>query len=402
MRQLASALARDLRFAEAARVLRAALAMSVRLNGEDHPATADVLMSLASSLDAQRLRTGSREAIERAVGIYRRTLGNDHPKTLRALRNLAVLERGAGRYAEAEPLYREVYETCARTLGADHWQTLEALQGIVFLRLNQGRTAEAASLARRILASRARVASRPDADPGSITEYALYLVEASPPEVRDPARAVSVARRAVTVTGGRDYQALRALGFAEAASGHPREAITHLRATLALPDGVRSWTTEEKLVELLKVHGAPGELERTLTGHLEQERTLRGPDDRSIAKTLRHLSRMHHEAGRASQAESLARASIAQLLKTLPPTSWEVGRARIELGGLLVERGGYAEAESVLVAGFRLLEADPEVPAADLEPARRDLVRLYRATGRPEAARAWETHVLAARLPVDP
>jgi tetratricopeptide (TPR) repeat protein len=399
LRQRASALQKDLRPVESVAVLHEVIAVSTRVNGAEHPATGEAWMSLAVSLDNQRRHAEALDATQHAVAIFRATLGNEHPLTLKALRNLAILLHGQQRYAAADSVYTEVWKTCARTLGPDHAQTLEALQGLVYLRLDEGRTAEATAYARQIGAAYARVASRPDADPVALTTYAEYLVEAQPPEVRDPRRAVEVARRAVDASHHQDYSALRALGFAEAAAGDPRAAIAALNQALALPEGVRSWTTEDKLVELLQHSGVPSELERTLLARLDLLRRVRGPDDRYLAKTERHLAHAYRDAGHDSLAEHWARETLAQLRKSLPETHWEIGRAKAELGSLHVAAGNFTEAESLLVQGARTLEADPEVPQADLESARADLVKLYRATGRPGVARAWHDHVFAARAP---
>jgi serine/threonine-protein kinase len=402
LRELAAALSKDLRPIEATRVLDDVLAMSRRLYGDDHPATGDAYMARAVSLDMQRRHAEALDDLTHAVAIYRGSLGADHPKTLRALRNEAVLLRRQQRYAEAGAVYEEVYQTCLRTLGPEHPQTLEALSGLQILRLQENRLDDARAIARRIIATYERAVARPDVDPELLADYSEFLIEVDPADVRNPARAVAVARRAVEATRRQDWYALRALGFAQDAAGDPRPAIASLEAALALPEGVRSWTTEDKLVEVLEQHGTPGEEERYLLARLDVERRVRGADDRHVAKTLRHLSRYYGRIGRDDAAERYARQTLAQLQKTLPDTHWEVGRAQGELGGLLVARHAYAEAESLLVHGFRTMEADAEVPAADLETVRGDLVRLYRATSRPGDALAWSGHKLAPRAPSEP
>jgi len=311
------------------------------------------------------------------------------------LRNQAVGLRRTGRFDEAEPLYEEVYRTCVRTLGTDHWQTIEALQGLAYLRLDQNRHDEAVELSRRVVATYERIAARPDVDPARLTEYAIYLVEAEPVEVRDPHRAVAVAERAVALTEHRDYLALRALGFAQAEAGDPQAAMASLRAALALPDGVRSWTTEDKLVELLTVHASAAELERTLLERIETQRRLRGSDDRYIAKTERHLSRCYQRQGRSEEAERYARETLAQLRKTLPEDQWEVGRAQADLGTLLVARHAYGEAESLLVQGYRSLDHDPAILVSVLNEVRGALVRLYTGMRRPTEAQAWRERRIA-------
>jgi tetratricopeptide (TPR) repeat protein len=253
-----------------------------------------------------------------------------------------------------------------------------------------------------VIAAYERMAARPDAEPSSLSDYALYLTEVEPPDLRNPARAIEVARRAVEGTRRQDYLALRALGIAEGAAGRDQAAIADLREALSLPDGIRSWTTEDKLVALMVRRGPPEELERMLLDRLQRERAARGGDDRYIAKTLRHLSRHFHRAGRDDDAVRWARESLAQLRQTLPEWQWEVGRSKAELGALLVGRGAFAEAESLLVQGFVVLDADREVPASDLEDARAALVLLYAKAGRSEDARAWRTRAIATRLAVRP
>jgi eukaryotic-like serine/threonine-protein kinase len=398
MRQRAAALGKDLRFAKAGAVLDSALRAAIRVYGPDHPATGDVYMSRATNSDSQLLHDSALVDEQRAAAIYRAALGPDHRKTLRAVRNEAVLLRRAGRLRESDSLYEETWRACSRTLGPDHWQTLEAMKGLASLRLDEGRSQEARALVRQVLAAYDRTAARADADASSLCDEAEYLVEVEPPDLRDPRRAVAAARRAVSMTRRQDYMALRALGFAESAAGLDAAAMTDLRDALALPDGVRSWTTEDKLVQLMVEHATPAELDRMLLARLDRERSARGGDDRYIAKTLRHLSRNAHRAGRDQDAERWAREALAQLRKTLPESQWEVGRAKAELGTLLVARGSFTEAESLLVQGFQAQEADPEVPTVDLEAARAALVRLYTSTGRAADARAWRTRVLAARI----
>ncbi len=402
LRLLAVALGRDLRAEEAGRALADVLKMTVRLYGEDHPATGDAYASLAVNFDSRLMRDSSLAAAIEAARIYRQALGADHPKTLRMMRNQAIDLRRARRFREADQVYTEVYRSCARTLGRDHWQTIEALKGLSYLRLDEGRTEEGRDLARQVIASYERIAADPDADPARLTEYAIYLVEAEPPDVRDPQRAVAVARRAVDATQHGDYLALRALGFAQDAAGNPEAAIASLREALSLPDGVRSWTTEDKLVEVLARHRTAAELERVLLGRIEDLRRLRGPDDRYIAKTERHLSRLYQRQGRDDDAERMARESLGQLRKTLAENHWEVGRAKADLGALLVARRAYAEAESLLVQGFRILDADPDILSSVIENVRSSLVRLYEGAGRPAEARAWRARIISGHPATPP
>jgi hypothetical protein len=296
-------------------------------------------------------------------------------------------------------MYVEVYESCLRRLGPEHTQTQQALRGIQLLRLDQGRLDQARQVARRVFAAYERAAARPEVDPAVLTEYAEYAVSVDPPDLRTPRRAVQVARRAVDATERKDYMSLRALGLAQIAAAEPRDAIASLREALALPEGARSWTTEEQLVKLLEAQGTPGEVESFLRERVERQRQIRGADDRYIAKTLRLLARHYVALDHEDEAERWSRESLAQLLKTVPERSWEVARAQWELGALLVERRAFPEAESLLVRGYRTLEADPDTPSTRLEEIRGWIVRMYAAWNRGEAAQAWRSRTIPARAP---
>ncbi len=396
LERLARALGSDLKWSQAERVARDVVEMRVRLHGEDHPATANALTNLATQIDRQLRHEESMAIGERALGIYRRSLGNDHPSTVRSLRNLAVQYRRLGRFAEAEPRYLEAFETYHRTLGEEHPSTIGALEGLQLLRLDQGRTKEARELAQRIIATYERVSAHPDADPNMLDDHANYLLEANPPDVRNPPRAAEIAARAVEATGRRNHLSLRTLGLAQRELGRPPEAIATLREALALREGTRSWSTEEALVALLDAHATPAEVESFLLGYLERKREVRGPDDQFIAKTTRMLSRHYQKHGRNDDAEKWARETLVQLEKTLPEDYWEVARAKLELGEILVDRKAFAEAEPLMLEGFRTLESDPSSSSKTLESARGSLVSLYQSWGRPERERVWRDR----RLPV--
>jgi hypothetical protein len=162
-----------------------------------------------------------------------------------------------------------------------------------------------------------------------------------------------------------------------------------LREALALPDGVRSWTTEAALAGLLREHGPPAGLEAFLLDRLERQREARGEGDRFAAKTLRLLALHYEREGRDAEAERRFAEALAQLRKSCPETDWEVGRAKSELGGRLAARGAFADAEPLLLEGYGALAGDERTAAGVLRDARVRVVRLYEAWGRQADAVRW-------------
>ena len=58
-----------------------------------------------------------------ALSISRRVLGADHPETATSLNKLAGLYRAQGRYVEAAPMVMEAVEIMERVLGVEHPNT---------------------------------------------------------------------------------------------------------------------------------------------------------------------------------------------------------------------------------------------------------------------------------------
>lgn len=142
-----------------------------------------------------------------------------------------------------------------------------------------------------------------------------------------------------------------------------------------MPEGLRSWTTVQALVELLNQQGREGEVIGLLTDLRERQREARGEEDFVVAATERQLALQYERLGQPAEAERWFRASLERLL-SFRPDDWEVARAKSELGGCLLERGAVSEAEPLLREGLRRLEADPRLQPRWIEEARTRVARL--------------------------
>ena len=390
----AAALGADLRWEQAEGVFRRVVDMRVRLFGEDHPATAEAIAGLAVQIDRQLRHDEARAAQQRALGIYRRTLGDRHPRTLQAIRNLAVTDHHTARLKEAEALFREVYDAYLQTLGALHPHTVDALQVLQGLNAELGHGDVARDYARRAIRSYEAIAALDEAEPRVLDDYANYLLDVTPVDLRNPRRAREISERTVQATGRQNHYMLRTLGIAQGRLGMPRQAIATLREALSLPAATASWTTEQALFELMESNAPAAETETFLNGFLARQRADRGPDDAFIAKTFRLLGMHQRRQLHLEAAERWARESLAQLRKTKPESFWEVGRSKLELGEILLDMRRYAEAETLLIAGFETLSADVETGLEVVARARGHVVRLYDAWGRVDQAGAWRRRPL--------
>jgi tetratricopeptide (TPR) repeat protein len=227
-----------------------------------------------------------------------------------------------------------------------------------------------------------------------VEAHASFLVTVEPATLRDPARALSLAMRAAAASRRQLFAPLRTAAIAQEALGRRDEAIALLEESLALPDALPSWTTEARLIRLLRGAGRDADAERFLLGRLARFRAARGPDERLAFRTMQHLAQLCEAAGRVDEAERWWREALAQLERTTPEPNFQVGLARADLGEHLLRRGRLGDAEPQLVQAFPLIEDRRRVAPATRARVRDALVSIYERQGRGEEAARWRARPL--------
>jgi hypothetical protein len=382
-----------LEYERAVEVTEAQVGLHETLYGPDHPATAQAVNDLAVAYDRATRDQQALAASERALAIRQRTLGPDHPDTMMSMRNVAISRRRSGRPGEALPLYRTVAATYARTLGDLHPRAIASADEVGNALLDLGRTSEARELRRAVAARYERAIASSAADPSVLDDYALFLIEAEPDDLRNPPKAVALATRAAAATGGADFAVLRTLARAYEAAGELGRALDTAIQAEALPAGLRSFVTEGMVVRLMRTLD-PQRLEPWLTARLERIARERGPDDYLITLTIDHLAQHAVRQNRPADAEARLREKLDVLGRAVPPTHFQVALTRSDLGNLLLARGALTEAEPLLLAGFEGAMASRRPTAARREEVRARLVRLYEALGRPAQAAKYRAYAL--------
>ncbi len=364
-----------------------------QLYGPDHPATARAIHDLAVAYGRAARDAESFATSRRALDIRTRTLGLEHPDTMTSMRNVAISLRRSGRPAEALPLYRLVARNSALALGERHPRAIRAADEVGSPLMDLGHVQEARAVRRAVAARFATAVAAAEVDPSLLDSYATFLIDVEPEDLRDPARAVTLARRAVATTGRTDFEFLRTLALALEAAGDRREALATAREASALPDGLQSFVTEDLVVRLARTV-EPGSIEPWLLARLERLRRERGPDEYLQVRSLDHLARYYAAAGRPAEAETRVREELDVLARSVPPTHFMVGSAQGELGERLMARGALTEAEPLLLKSFEAHVASRRFVQASRVRARDRLVRLYDALGRPAEARKYRDYVL--------
>jgi serine/threonine-protein kinase len=119
---------------------------------------------------------------------------------------------------------------------------------------------------------------------------------------------------------------------------------------------------------------------------------LRGrvlPDSHPVvAAILQIMGLALVDLGRPREAEPLLRESLGLRRQALPPGHWLVASSESVLGSCLTAEGRYREAEALLLRAQAALESSGGQGYDAKVEARRRLVALYEAWGRPDRAAA--------------
>lgn len=234
MNNLGIALFAQYRYGEAEALRRETLELRRRVYGPEHPITLKSMNNLANALRAQRNFPEAEKLHRETLEIRRRRLGNENPATLVSMANLALVLRDQGNYAEAEKLLLQTLEAERRRVGEGHRDTLDTMLILEEVLRFQDKQEEARPLVIEMLAHRKRDAERLDADAIALIQYALLLLTCEPVDMRDPATALPIAKKAVEMTNRSNPPYLAALALAYHLTGDTAQAIRIEEQALAL------------------------------------------------------------------------------------------------------------------------------------------------------------------------
>jgi tetratricopeptide (TPR) repeat protein len=337
----------------AERLVRAALEERLKRHGTDNGDVAQARVALAGVLLDRGDLTGSEALSRDAIATFDRIGEGGSDPALSARAGLAVTLQNLGRLDEAEALHREVLERQRRRLGPDSAEVAATVNNLGVVLGQRGDWKGAEALHREALEIIRRVKGPRDPDVAS----ALTTVAA----------------------------AMESQGNLAGAEALYRESLGLRREILGAehPDTVRSVYA---LAYLLRTRGAAREAEALCREAL----ALRGrilPDSHPmVAGVLQVLGLSLVEQGRVAEAEPVLRESLELRRRALPAGHWLIASSEGILGDCLAKRGRFAEAEALLLHSLEQLAGSMGQDHERTAEARRRLVALYEAWGRPSKA----------------
>jgi serine/threonine protein kinase len=430
-------------YLEAEALCSQALAAQRRVLGPEHPDTLGSMNNLAVVYERQGKNAQAEALHSQTLEIQRRVLGPEHRETLTSMNNLANVYDSEGKNAEAETLRSQILEIRRRVLGPEHPHTLSSMSNLANSYQSQGKYAQAEALQSQALEIRRRVLGPEHPDTlASMNNLANAYdsqgkyAQAEPLKLQtlEILRRVSGPEHPVTLLCMNNlastYQWEGKYAQAEALQSQTLE----IQRRVLGPEDRETLRSMNNLANDYSMRGKYAQAEELQRQTLELRRRLLGPENPDTLDTLSDSAAMHQRQGRYALAESYAAealagrrhalgsehpdtiASVADLaLASLSqgkftesealarealefnrkeqPDDWQRFRAESLLGASMAGQKKYAEAEPLLLEGYRgMAERQDRIDAPDwyhVNRAREWLVHMYQEWGKPEKAAEW-------------
>jgi serine/threonine protein kinase len=369
----------------------------VRKLGPDHPDTLTTLTNLATTYVVAGKTTQAIELLEQVRDARMKKLGPDHPDTLTTLNNLAGAYRAAGRTTQAIELLEQVRPAFVKKFGPDHPDTLNTLTGLAVVYQADGKTTQAIELLKQVRDVHLKKLG-PD-HPDTLTtlnNLAAAYWSANRLDESIPLFEELLPRR--EKTHGRDHPntlvTVANLGVNYKDAGRFKEALPLLeeayRASKKYP--TLSWVCAPLLEAYLKA-GKAAEATQRLVELLPDIRKQFPLDSPQLATILAQFGLALLQANVFAEAEPLLRECFATRQKT-QPDAWTTFNTQSMLGGALLGLKKYAEAETLLLAGYEGMKQRektlPEQGKIRIPEALDRLIELSTATNKPDEVKKWQ------------
>ncbi|MHC4956377.1 MAG: tetratricopeptide repeat protein [Planctomycetota bacterium] len=331
--------------------------------GPDHPDTCQAMHSLALAYQNAGKLDKALPLLESVVELVTAEFGPDHPNTVGATQNLAVAYWRGGRLDKSIPLFEKLLKHHEAAHGRQHLNTLSVVANLGVNYRDAGRLADAIPLL-----DEARRAAKEHSQLAWVTGelHAAYDIAFKTwLGLADPALAAKrwpVLIRSLETEAGADHaatlMAMNNLGYALARSRQFADAEAMLKKTI------------EREVRVL------GE------GHL------------MLLQTRTNLGEMYQLQERHAEAEKLLRQCLAEREKK-EPNSFRLASTQSMLGRVLAEQKKFAEAEPLLLAGYKGLKENagktPDWGKYYLPDTLEWLAQLYEDWGKKDEAAKWRS-----------
>jgi serine/threonine-protein kinase len=303
--------------------------------------------------EAKNSSVTPREILDRGTERVRGELKDNPEVQATLLDTLGRVYMSLGSYDQSEGLLRAALETRKRVLGAQNVDVAATMNALAAVLYYKGDYAGAETLWRQTLTLRRALLGNEHPDvAATMSNLAAIRYQRG-----DYSGAEELWRETLTLRR-------RALG-----DEHPEVA-----------------DTMNNLADVLEAKGDHARAEALHRQTLTMKRKLLGDDHPEVATTMKNLAGVLANNGDYPGAESLYRQALAIQRKALPQGHPDIAESESALAACLIRLKQYGEAESLLLDAYPILRAKRSDRYPLTQKARRNLVELYEAWGKPQQA----------------
>lgn len=356
MNSLAIAYERDGKYVQAEPLFSQTLEIRRRVLGPEHRDTLTSMNDLAVTYAEEGKFLQLEALFSQILDVSRRVLGPEHPDTLRSMDNLANAYATDGKYRQAEGPYRQVTEIKSRVLGPKHPETLRSMGNLAVDYEAEGKYPQAEALQSRILTIDVGVLGR-----------------------KHPETLLSMGNLATIYADAGKY------AQAEVLLNQTLEVERHVLA----PDHPSTLNTLSELAWVYQRQRNYASAEAYAAQTLAKRRRVLGSDNVDTSTSAADLALAYISQAKFTESEPLAREAL-QFSSKNEPDDWRRFRAESLLGASEAGQKKYAEAEPLLLEGYRgMLARKDQIDVPDwyhLERAREWIRQLYQSWNKPAKA----------------
>jgi tetratricopeptide (TPR) repeat protein len=388
-------------FAQAEALHSQTVEIKRRVLGPEHPETLRSMNNLGTVYLSEG-NFGQAEALYRQImEIYHRVLGPEHPSTLIAMNNLGSAYRDGGKYEQAEALYSQNLEIDRKVFGPEHPQTLRVMQNLALTYNAEGKFAQAEVLQSQTLEIERKMLGSEHSDTlRAMNNLAnSYVAEGKFAQAEALyGQAIEIDRRVLGPEHRGTLIAMSNLGEVYSHEGKYEQAEALLKQVLEIerrvlgPENRTTLYAISATAVMYQLQGKYGLAEAYAAQLLAGRRRALGPQHPDTMEAEADLALAYVSQGKFTEAEPLAR-EAESTERTKRPDDWMRFRAESLLGESLAGEKKYAEAEPLLLEGYRGMLARKdriEVPdRGHLDSVHEWIVEMYEAWGKPGKANDW-------------
>ncbi len=392
-------------FPQADRQIRDAYNLSRRSLGVEAPHTLDLQSNLA---EIEADEGDYADATRENSALYeteRRLYGQADPRTIVAMQSLAVTYIYAGQYARAEPLLVNALKTQSKSLGYDKLDTLNTSDSLATLYMDEGRYNDAAKLLDKGLESYKRVFG-PDHPYTQREMHGLARVSLLQGNYAkaDQLESAVLANNTRLLGPEHSHTLSTASMLAQIylAEGKLAQAESLMKKTLQTnlrtfgPNHPESVYYAAGLAQIYERQGKLAQAESLLRTALDASRRSLGEHHRETTTVMVSLGGNLLQQHRYREAQAILDSAV-QLGRDAHRNDWRFFYGQSLLGAALAAQHQYADAEPLLIAGYKgMKELASAIPADDrnkLAEAGSRIVSLYASWAKPSQQKQWQTEI---------